>query len=225
MCGVYRIVNRVSGAVYIGSTTTSFDKRFSAHRTALKKGQHENDHMQKAFNKYGLSAFQFEIIECCSKEEVLHLEQYWLDSYRANGANLYNIALKAGHPTAGRKLSHETRTRMSVGYPELINWKTGEKAPSGNSITQFCLERNLNPTVMAAVIRGEKHSYKGWTVTGREKKNLRSFPALVNRKTGEVIPAGTNLTNHCKRYGLDRRTIAKVLNGDRDQYKGWSVVE
>lgn len=225
MCGVYRIVNRVSGAIYVGSTTTSFGKRFSAHQTGLAKGQHENDHLQKAFNKYGRDAFQFEIVERCSKEDVLCREQHWLDFYRANGADLYNIALKAGHPTAGRRLSYETRMRMSVGYPDLVNWKTGEKAPGNESITQFCLERKLNPTVMAAVIRGEKYSYKGWTVAGREKRNQRSFPALINRKTGEFIPAGTNLTNHCKRYGLDRRTIIKVLNGDRDQYKGWLVAK
>jgi hypothetical protein len=180
--------------------------------------------LQRAWNKYGEQSFTYEILE--ETDDVLNREQYWLDYYKRSGVKLYNIAVKAGHPTMGRKLSFETRMRMSVGYPELVNEETGEIIPGGQSINQFCIEKDLNTTVMAAVVRGVKRAYKGWTVLGKKpKKNVISYPMLINRKTGEIIQAGLNLNKLCNQHGLDPGTMSKVLSGNRKQHKGWTVAK
>ena len=59
--GVYQIRNRDSGAMYIGSAI-SLASRKTTHWWALRHGRHFNTHLQNAWNKYGESAFVFEVI-------------------------------------------------------------------------------------------------------------------------------------------------------------------
>ena len=74
--GIYKITNLISNKIYIGSTTTSFKRRFKEHLSALKRGDHPNSHMQRAFNLDGENSFIFEIIEIVEKENCILREQY-----------------------------------------------------------------------------------------------------------------------------------------------------
>jgi predicted GIY-YIG superfamily endonuclease len=61
--GIYRIVNLETGKIYIGSTTTSFKRRWEQHLQQLEKGTHVARHLQNSWNKRGPAAFVFEILE------------------------------------------------------------------------------------------------------------------------------------------------------------------
>ena len=74
--GIYKITNLISNKIYIGSTTTSFKRRFKEHLNALKRGNHPNSHMQRAFNLDGENSFIFEVIEIVEKENCILREQY-----------------------------------------------------------------------------------------------------------------------------------------------------
>lgn len=74
--GIYKITNLISNKIYIGSTTTSFKRRFKEHLSALKRGNHPNTHMQRAFNLDGENSFIFEVIETVDKENCILREQY-----------------------------------------------------------------------------------------------------------------------------------------------------
>ena len=63
--------------------------------------------IDKALLKYGYSNFSFEILEYCTRENVLAREQYYLDLL----SPVYNIVEKAGS-TLGYKHSDETREKM-----------------------------------------------------------------------------------------------------------------
>lgn len=78
--GIYRITNLVNGKIYIGSTT-NFDVRFNAHRTALNnEGKNVNLHLASAWKKYGEDNFVFEIIERVQDKNLLiEREQYHMD--------------------------------------------------------------------------------------------------------------------------------------------------
>lgn len=58
---IYTITNTKNGKRYIGSTT-SISQRWRTHRWQLNKGIHANEHLQRAWNKHGKSAFTFETI-------------------------------------------------------------------------------------------------------------------------------------------------------------------
>ncbi len=50
------------------------------------------------------------------------------------------------------------------------------------------------------------------------------YPAFVNLETGEVIPAGRNLTNLCRELGLRQSCMCAVKTGRQPHHKGWELV-
>lgn len=101
--GVYAIVNLCNQKLYVGSTTTSFHRRWLSHQRLLRQGRHENSILQRAWNKYGPDSFDIVILETCSKvEDVLTAEQKAIDVFqvcdRAYGYNIRKDAVNArGH--------------------------------------------------------------------------------------------------------------------------------
>lgn len=110
--GVYMIRNKVNGKVYIGSAAKSLKQRWKDHRRFLIGGWHNNRHLLSAWKKYGEDAFQFYVIEYCLPESCTSIEQYWIDFYRSQGQELYNLYMTAGSPL-GSKHSEESKKVMS----------------------------------------------------------------------------------------------------------------
>lgn len=96
--GIYQIVHVESGRRYIGSSA-KVGARFSGHRSTLRRGCHGNSRLQNAWNKYGESAFAFEVIEWV--DDVLALlerEQVHLVSARPL---VFNAGIEVRRPTFG----------------------------------------------------------------------------------------------------------------------------
>jgi len=89
MIGIYRIKNLTNNKCYYGSSK-EIEKRWSRHENELNKNKHHNILLQRAWNKYGKSNFIFEVVETCEIEQLLELEQKYLDSKPE-----YNIGLTA----------------------------------------------------------------------------------------------------------------------------------
>jgi predicted GIY-YIG superfamily endonuclease len=62
--GIYAIVNTLNNKKYIGSSE-NLRKRYRQHFNNLNKNKHVNTHLQRAYNKYGASVFEFWILEEC----------------------------------------------------------------------------------------------------------------------------------------------------------------
>lgn len=60
--GIYKITNIVNNKFYIGSTTNLY-RRICEHRLALSKNKHSNQHLQNAYNKYGIENFKVFVLE------------------------------------------------------------------------------------------------------------------------------------------------------------------
>lgn len=60
--GIYKIQNHISNKCYIGSSVDIY-YRMKDHRQTLEKNKHCNIKLQRAWNKYGENAFEFEVIE------------------------------------------------------------------------------------------------------------------------------------------------------------------
>jgi len=111
---VYCIRNLINEKRYVGSAV-HFQKRWSAHRVALRKGSHPNIKLQRAWNKHGESVFVFEVLEQVeNKADLIVAEQKWIDVYHAATVG-YNIAPKAGS-SLGRKASPETKVKLSQAH-------------------------------------------------------------------------------------------------------------
>lgn len=86
MIGIYKISNKQNGKYYVGSSH-NIEKRFNQHQRTLELGCHHNEHLQRAWAKYGSSSFIFEVVEECTPEVLHSREQHYLD----NNVGGYNI--------------------------------------------------------------------------------------------------------------------------------------
>lgn len=112
--GIYKITNKVNNKFYIGSSV-SVRARITNHRSQLNRGVHDNEHLQRAWNKYGAKNFKVELIKACKEEELLYEEQKYLDKIKVGeNPDCYNIAKSAFAPTLGRELSNETKRKIGI---------------------------------------------------------------------------------------------------------------
>ena len=56
--GIYCIENTINNKKYIGQSV-EIENRWSKHRSELNKNKHDNDYLQKSWNKYGEKILNF----------------------------------------------------------------------------------------------------------------------------------------------------------------------
>jgi group I intron endonuclease len=106
---IYAIVNRETLDMYVGSAV-AVNRRWGAHRRALSRKAHYNSRLQRAVNKYGLSVFDWEIVEFVNNPvNLISREQFWINFFKPS----YNGRLIANSPL-GTRHSAETRSKMSA---------------------------------------------------------------------------------------------------------------
>lgn len=166
--GIYKIVNTINNKAYIGSSK-NVALRYDLHLKNLRKGRHVNPALQKAFKKYGEAALKLEILEICSEDELLTLEQLYLDL--ADFSNLYNISRNSG---GGDNISYHPENasiRLRQSSISKARWQTLSEE-----------ERNHR----RESLRGEKNPNYGnrWTSELRQQASdrLKSNPKTSYRR-------------------------------------------
>ena len=62
ICGIYKIENKINHKIYIGQSN-DIETRWTHHKWELNNHKHSNNHLQKAWDKFGEENFIFEIVE------------------------------------------------------------------------------------------------------------------------------------------------------------------
>lgn len=109
--GIYCIRNTADGKRYIGRTV-DLHKREVTHFWALKNNRHNNNHMQRAYNK-NPNALVFEPIELCEKDKLNEREIYWIAYYNTMDDRFGYNQCEGGKTTTGYHFSEETKKKMS----------------------------------------------------------------------------------------------------------------
>lgn len=90
--GIYKIENIIDGKIYIGSSVNIINRK-QKHFWLLKKGIHDNCHLQNSYNKFGKESFIFETLENCNNEDLINKENYYIHKYKSNNSEFgYNLA-------------------------------------------------------------------------------------------------------------------------------------
>jgi group I intron endonuclease len=132
MQGIYSYTNIINGKIYVGQSSNLYIRPLQ-HKHLLKKGK-DSLYFQRAVDKYGIDKFVYEEIVCgpFDKEDLIELEQFYMDMYKTEGKILYNICPAAGS-TAGIKHSKETKqiwSKQRKGKKFALGHKCSEQAKS-----------------------------------------------------------------------------------------------
>lgn len=131
--GIYCIINLKNNKRYIGSSK-NIRLRLWGHRSELRHNSHDNDHLQKAWNKYKESNFDYFIIETCTEDKLLEREQFYIDTMCPE----YNMNKETNRPPCSiesRKKQSETRKRL---YAE------GKLKPTFKHVTTYVYDLEGN---------------------------------------------------------------------------------
>lgn len=107
------VIRRIdTGDSYVGSTSNKTD-RWGSHRRDLRKGKHHAPHLQNAWTKHGEDAFEFVVLEVCSKPdlkiELKEREDHWIKEL----CPTYNV-LAAAYSALGFKHPRESVERRAA---------------------------------------------------------------------------------------------------------------
>lgn len=161
--GVYQIVCKPTGKVYIGSAVW-LAKRKRYHREDLLKGKHHSQHLQKAWNKYGADAFGYSVLEYCEKEKIIEREQFYIDllksSDREHGFNIQpkaysNLGMKFGPEMKAKISAARKKTGCTLSIEQIEELRERMK---GNSFSVGLKHSELSKEKMKAARKGRAPS-------------------------------------------------------------------
>lgn len=168
--GIYGIRNKINNVVYIGQTKQRYIKRYWLHNWKLKKQCHDNERLQRAWNKYGIENFEFFIIEITDDANLLdELEIKWINFYRSQNLS-YNM--DNGGRYGKKDLPMSEKTKRLIGEKNrqhmLGRTHTSEtkqkmsKSRTGQDYTRYRKTTKLNDDIVFQI---KTHLIKGMKAT------------------------------------------------------------
>jgi len=194
-----------NGKIYIGSAV-NLQARRHTHFSKLKLGKHGNAHLQNAYNKYGIDAFRFEVLELVMPWNVLEREQYWFKKLKPFGNRGFNICPKAN----GCEHSPETRKKISDAAKERINLP-GMRQKLSDS------HKGKIPSPEARKRMSEARKGVKMSDECRLKHSLHWIATSPDGEEFEFV----NLKGFSESRGLTAGSMCRVARGEYSNHKGW----
>ena len=107
LCGIYCIENINNNKKYIG-LSRNISRRWNEHRSELRRNEHANIYLQRAWNIDGEESFRFYVVELCDPFVICDRERYYITKYHTlSHENGYNLT-KGGEnaPTSNKAVIH-----------------------------------------------------------------------------------------------------------------------
>ena len=220
MTGIYQIRNTINGKRYIGQSV-DIEKRWQ--REARTVSPSVNAHLLRAFQKYGLDAFKFDVLCLCTEEELSELECLLievLETYKPE--NGYNKTLGGdgwGRPTEENRKKHSLRMRgtgnPNYGKPhteEHLRKMRGRKCTpeAVRKLVEFNKQRivsDVSRARMSASQIGRKHSeetkHKIASKHLGKKKSAETRARIAKSKEGVYVGAKNPRARAVLQYTLE----------------------
>lgn len=192
--GIYAIIHKESGKLYIGSSNRIKD-RWSEHRVMLRENRHHSILLQRAWNKYGEEAFEFKILEVgIAKEDLKDKEQHWMDFYRS-----YD-------PQFGYNICHDAYRRKDI-----IPWMKGKhhKPESLAKLRRAKLGKKLSEEHKRHI----SESQVGKTLSKEHVESISSHKQAYWDKVhaGEIIPAAHYKQEYWEALDPNSKTMKQLI--------------
>lgn len=148
--GIYKIINVTNEKFYIGSAK-NIEKRWERHRKDLKLNNHQNIHLQRAYNKQWGEGFEFIVLEEREPCKLIECEQFYLDMLKPE----YNIC-KIANSSLGVKRTDDFKRKLRA-----ANLGKKHSEEHKNKIALKCKGRKLSEKHILSLKlhnTGKKHS-------------------------------------------------------------------
>jgi group I intron endonuclease len=226
--GIYKLINVINDKFYVGSAV-DLKRRKTRHFSELRKGKHNNRHLQAAWNKYGEQAFVFVVIaEVAPEADLLAAENVWLHAH-VGKEYCYNIGVDATAPMQGMagELSPTWGRKRTAAELAAQNW-TGKThtLEAKDLIRQHLIGRPKPSAVRAkisAALSGEGNFWYGKKRPDHGAKVSRAIQVWDSKGNTQTFPSIQALREELK---LKPPTVNRALKSGlpltRGPLTGWS---
>lgn len=196
-CGIYKITNLINGHSYIGQSIC-IEQRWKNHKHYNK--EREDYPLYRAFRKYGIDNFSFEIIEECEPNLLDEKEIYWINFYNTCSNNGYNQT--SGGDGRNNSIVKLTDDDIKAIYDLLIN----------SNITQrkIAQEFEVGEDTISEINHGKTRVQLGYTYPLRKNKKEKNFCIDCG---AEILSISTRCESCYK------KTLRKVERPQRNELK------
>lgn len=209
--GIYGIRNMTNNKIYVGKTQVSFGDRWDDHKSKLRNNYHDNPYLQRSWNKYGESNFEFLIIEQIDSNDNNVFNQreiFWIQYYKSKGL-AYNIS-NGGDGAPGVSLSDESRriigekNRQNM-LGRKLNLKTRIKMSESHKQRQIPESQILQVTRLGKSHKGKPKSEE---IKRRISETLKKNPTTRKYSDEQIIEVRIRNEILHQKNG----EIAKIMN-------------
>ena len=173
-CGIYKITNLINNHCYIGQSV-NIAKRWVREKSDANNINSEsyNTALSRAFRKYGIENFSFEIIEECDQTVLNEREKYWITYYDSHHNGYNSTDGGDGNLNLEVKISYEN---LMIIYDLLQNSKISQR--------EIARQFNVGEDVISTINHGKSRRQDGY-----------SYPLRNNRSKQYICcDCGTSIT-------------------------------
>lgn len=203
---IYLRTNKINGKKYVGQATT---KNFRIRQNNWKclTQKYAGTAINNARKKYGLDAFDFEILKECEDEELNFWEKYYIKELNTKIPYGYNLT-DGGGGTSGYifNLTEEQKKKISEAKKGKTPWMKGKHH-------SYETRKKLSEA-----LKGIKRSDE----TKKKLSEIRSKPVLqIDKNTNQVIAEFYSALEVQRQLGYKQSNISACYNGKRKTAGGF----
>lgn len=230
---IYVFLDENKCPYYVGQTTNFLERRWQ-HECCIRNTKKYKSYVYNKARKLIRDGHPFimEVLDTAeSKEELSELEIFYIEKFRNLGMILCNLTEGGDLPPSrkGWKLSEETKRRISESksgknnphYGKKFSKEHRENISNGKTGVMFSEEHKKNLSIARR---------KRKITTETRNKTSKTFTGKINIKTyrltdpnGKEYITEKGLTQFCKEHHIPRSSISLVLNGTKENWKGWKI--
>ena len=221
MAVIYRIRNRITGKCYIGETKEANpETRWKQHKKLAERGR-GCPALRDAIQKYGVEAFEFQILIFCFDEYRFKHEIEYIAKYNTQVPNGYNITKggEGGAAFTGKKHTPETIAKIQRNlrkYYDDPEWIRN----FGSRIKEAMSSPEVRTKISETLRNSEK--FKKAVEEGRVGGGIHNYTDEIRTKISESLkkhfktngPNSVNIENH--RIAMAKAKGKKVYQYTKD---------